>query len=191
MTTTPPVSARQQFWKTVLLFGAIHFLVMSLGIFVESGSGGCMFIIPAYFMILPLVLPILILRRVGAGTAVFLPYAILGFYPTYYFELPKMFGLWGVVGWCLMGPLVGLVADLTYKFLPQSVSERWRAIIVGAVSGAAIFATTYVALATFYREPDLGAHFRYFTTNIYFSLPWLILNGGFAGYTAYALNKRV
>jgi hypothetical protein len=48
MTTTPPVSARQQFWKTVLLFGAIHFLVMSLGIFVESGSGGCMFIIPAY-----------------------------------------------------------------------------------------------------------------------------------------------
>ena len=191
MTATQTNPARSHFWKTVLLFGAIHFLVMCLGIFVESGSGGCMFIIPAYFMILPLVLPILILRRVGAGTAVFLPYATLGFFPTYYFEFRKMYGLWGVVGWCLIGPLVGLVADLTYKFLPHRLSERWRAIIVGAVSGAAIFVTTYVALATFYREPNLGPHFRYFTTNAYFSLPWLILNGGFAGYTAYALNKRV
>ena len=48
MTITQTSPTRLQFWKTVLLFSAIHFLVMSLGIFVESGSGGCMFIIPAY-----------------------------------------------------------------------------------------------------------------------------------------------
>jgi hypothetical protein len=191
MTTNQPVSARRRFWKTVLLFGAIHFLVMSLGILVESGSGGCMFIIPAYFMILPVMLSILILRRLGAGTAVFLPYAILGIFPVYYFELPKMYGLWGVAAWCLIGPLVGLVADLTFKFLPERIPERWRAILLGAVTGAALFVTTYVALATFYREPELGLHFRYFTTGIYFSLPWLVVNGGFAGYTAYALTKRV
>ncbi len=191
MVITQAIRTRLQFWKTALLFGAIHFLVMSLGVFIETGSGGCMFIIPAYFMVLPVMLSILILQRFGAGTAVFLPYAILGIYPVYYFEFPKMFGLWGVVGWCLIGPLVGLVADLTFKFLPQRISEKWQAIILGAVIGAAIFVTTYIALATFYPEPDLGGHFRYFTTGMYFSLPWLIVNGGFAGYTAYALTKRV
>jgi len=180
------------FWKTVLKYGALHFLVMSISApWLDLPQFGCMFVTPAYFMILPVMLSVLTLQRIGAGVGVFLPYAVLGFFPVLYFEYPKMYGLWAVVGWCLTGPLVGMIADLTFRFLPMRSSERWRAILVGAVIGAAIFATTYFAMATFYRNPDPESHFRYFTSGIYFSLPWLIINGGCAGYTAYALNKRV
>jgi hypothetical protein len=194
MTTDQPTFSSKKFWKIVLLFGALHFLVMTLGLVVEAYSGGCMFIIPAYFMVLVVVCPILILRRMWAGTAVFLPYAVLGFPPTYYFEWyldPKMWGAWGAVVWCLIGPVVGLAGDLAYRFLPRRIPERWRAVAVGAILGAAIYMTTLLALATLYRQPELGAHLRFFTEGVWFSLPWLVINGGFAGYTAYALTKRV
>jgi hypothetical protein len=38
----------------------------------------------------------------------------------------------------------------------------------------------------------MASHFRFFTSPyLFFSLPWLNLNGGFAGYTAYAIIKRI
>jgi hypothetical protein len=166
MTTDPLAPAGRRFWKTVLLYGALHFLVMTFGLVVEAYSGGCMFIIPAYFMALVVVIPILILKRVGTGAAVFLPYALLGFPPTYYFEWylsRNLWGVWGVFAWCLIGPLVGLAGDLAYRFLPRRLAVRWRAVAVGAVLGAAIYLTTFLALATLYRQPELGAHFRFFT----------------------------
>jgi hypothetical protein len=184
---------RARFWKTVLPLGAVHFLVMTFGLLVEAYSGGCMFIIPAYFMVLPVALSILLLRRVGAGAAVFLPYAVLGFPPTYYFEWHQsqaLLGMWGVFAWCLIGPLVGLAGDLAYRFLPRSLHERWRAAATGAVLGTAIYLTTFLALATLYGQPDLNAHYRFFAEGALFSLPWLVVNGAFAGYTAYALAGR-
>jgi hypothetical protein len=178
------------FWKTVLAFGALHFLVMTFGLVVEAYSGGCMFIIPAYFMVLVVMVPILQLRRVGAGAAVFLPYAVLGFPPTYYFEWHVSHGLWGVWGvfaWCLIGPLTGLAGDLAWRWLPRRIPERRRAVATGALLGAAVYATTLLALLTLYRRPDLSGHLRFFTHGVWFSLPWLAVNGGFAGYTAHAL----
>jgi hypothetical protein len=178
-----------------LPFGALHFAVMTAGAFVvEPFSGGCMFIIPAYFMVLAVAIPILRLQRFGAGMAVFLPYAVLGFFPTWYFEWHlsgSLIGLWGVFVWCLIGPLVGLTADLTFRLLPHSLDGRWRAVALGAVTGAAIYATTWAALAVLYRDPQSGAHFRFFTEGIVFSLPWLAINGGFAGYTAHSLLRRI
>jgi len=168
---------------------------MFLGfLLVENASAGCMFVTPAYFIVLVVVLPILILQRIGAGAAIFLPYAILGFPPVYYYDWMvnhSLVSLWGAVGWCLIGPLVGFIGDLTFRFLPKGISGKWRAIVVGAVIGTAIFLTTLVALATFYKAATMESHYRFFTQGVYFSLPWLVVNGGFAGYTAYALTKRV
>ncbi|HSJ52773.1 MAG TPA: hypothetical protein VLC52_03415 [Anaerolineae bacterium] len=194
MTAATVAPGRARFWKTALLLGAVHFLVMTFGLVVEAYSGGCMFVIPAYFMVLPVAISILLLRRVGAGAAVFLPYAVLGFPPTYYFEWQQshaLWGVWGVFAWCLIGPLVGLAGDLAYRFLPRSLPERWRAVATGAVLGAAIYLTTYLALAALYRRPELNTHFRFFTEGAWFSVPWLVVNGGFAGYTGYALTRRV
>ena len=62
---------------------------------------------------------------------------------------------------------------------------------IGAVIGAALFIATWAALTFFYIPQPPESHYRFFTTGIWFSLPWLIVNGGFAGYTAYAMTKKV
>lgn len=100
-------------------------------------------------------------------------------------------GVWGVFAWCLVGPLVGLLGDITFKFLPKSVSDKRRAILTGAVIGAAIFFTTLLALTTFYQVASMDTHLCFFAQGWSFSLPWLVVNGGFAGYTAYALTRQV
>ncbi len=192
MDTTLPISNSLKFWKTVLPYGLLYFLIMFLGFaVVEPFSGGCMFIIPAYFMVLIVALPILMLRRFGAGMAVFIPYAVVGFFMDYYYEVvqEKSLTIWGVVGWCLMGVVVGLSGDLAYRFLPRLIVERWRAVLVGAVIGLLFFLTTLAALASFYSTPSMETHYRFFTQGIYFSLPWLVANGGLAGYTAYAMTR--
>ena len=194
MNTIQPIP-RPKFWRTVLFYGGLHFIIMFLGfLLVEQAQAGCMFITPAYFIVLVVIQPILILQRIGAGAAVFLPYAVLGF-PTLYYNdwvLNKsLLSPWGAVGWCLIGPLVGLIGDLTFKFLHRSISEKWRTIFVGAVIGAAIFMTTLLALLNFYKSASMDTHLRFFTREWYFSLPWLVVNGGFAGYTAYAIHKRI
>ena len=195
MNTNSSAPQPPKFWKTVLTFGALHFLVMAISTpLIDLPEHGCMFVTPAYFIVLVIVLPILITRRFWTGAAVFIPYAVLGFFPTYYFDWltsPILKGVWGVFAWCLIGPLVGLMGDLTFRYLPQPVSEKRRAIIVGAVLGAAIFFTTLIALATFYKVASMDSHLRYFAQGWYFSLPWLVINGGFAGYTAYAIVKKV
>lgn len=143
-------------------------------------------------MALVVVLPILIIRRFGVDTAVFLPYFVLGLPAVYYFEYrgnSSFRGLWAVPVWCLTGPVTGLCADLAFRFLPRSVPDRWRAILTGAIFGAAVFVTTYLALTYLYVNPTVDSHYGYFTVGIGFSLPWLIVNGGLAGYTAYAMSR--
>ena len=43
----------------------------------------------------------------------------------------------------------------------------------------------------FYIAQPPESHYYFFTTRFFFSLPWNIVCGGFAGYTAYAMTKRV
>ena len=123
----------------------------------------------------------------------FLPFFLLGLPATYYFEYRMSGNLrsaWGVLAWCLTGPITGLCADLAFRFLPRSLAERWRAVLIGAIFGAAVFITTYLALNYLYVNPDPASHYGYFTEGIWFTLPWLIVNGGLAGYTAYAINSK-
>jgi len=191
MGTTPT----SKFWRTVLFFGAIYVVLMAIfAPLMDIPNYGCMFVTPAYLIVLVIVLAIVKTRRFWAGTAAFIPYAVLGFFPTYYFEwmtAHSLRGVWGVFAWCLIGPLAGLLGDLSFKFLPKSVSDRRRAILTGATIGAAIFFTTLLALTTFYKETSMDSHLRFFTQGWSFSLPWLVVNGGFAGYTAYALTRQV
>ncbi len=187
-------SQSRGFWKTALFFGALYVILMAVAApLLDIPNYGCMFVIPAYFIVLLVVFPIVKTGRFWAGTAVFLPYAVVGFFPTYYFEWMtghSLKGLWGVFAWCLIGPLVGLLGDLAYRFLPPTLSEKRRAIITGAVIGAAVFFTTLFALTQFYVVTSMESHLRYFTQGWYFSLPWLVINGGFAGYTAYAMTSK-
>jgi uncharacterized BrkB/YihY/UPF0761 family membrane protein len=168
-------------------------VVMSFGSFVMEPRWGCVFVIPAYWMALVVVLPILIVRRFGVGAAVFLPFFVLGLPLTYTFEYlgnGNLRSVWGVLAWCLVGPVTGLCADLVFRFAPRSTPDRWRAIITGAVFGAAVFVTTYLALTYLYVNPSAESHYGYFTVGIGFSLPWLVVNGGLASYTAFAISRR-
>jgi hypothetical protein len=162
MSNIQAFSSRRSFWQTVLLYGTLHFLVMSYGAFViEFNMGGCQWIIPAFFMTLPVVLAILSLRRIGAGTAVFLPYALIGFF-----------------------------ADLTYHFLPPTISEKWRAVGVGMTIGVGTYLTPLIVMSFFYAPHPPESHYYQFTDGIAYSLSWLVVNGGLSGYIAYMLTER-
>lgn len=192
MITTQSIS-QSKFWKTALLFGTLHFLVMTYGAFVIEPVD-CQFIVPAFFMALPVMLSILTLRRFGAGTIVFVPYAILGFFPVYYMDyitLKTMLSVWGAVAWCLGGLLTGAAADLTFRFLSRLISEKWRAVLVGFVVGLGIYLTPLIAMTFFYIPQPPESHYYMFTTRIAYSLSWLLINGGFAGYTAFLITNRL
>ena len=192
MNASQPIS-RPKFWKTALLYGAIHFLVMSYGAFIIEQTD-CQWVVPAYFMALPVMLSILALRRIGAGVVVFLPYAIVGFFIVYYMDyvtLHTMLSVWGAVAWCLGGLLTGLAADLAYRFLPPNIPEKWRAILTGAIIGLGNYLTPLVAMTFFYNPHPPESHYYLFTSGIVYSLSWLVVNSGFAGYTAYAIHERV
>lgn len=188
-----PPSTSQKFWKTALLYGALHFAIMSYGAFVIEPVD-CQFVVPAFFMVLPVILSILKLKRFGAGTVVFLPYAIIGFFMVYYMDyitLHTMVSIWGAVAWCLGGLFTGLAADFTFRFLPSRINEKRRAILTGVVTGLGYYLTPLIAMTFFYIQHPPESHYYMFTTHILYSLSWLLVNGGFAGFTAYALNKRV
>ncbi len=190
---TTQAASPPQFWKTALLYGAIHFLVMTYGAFVIEQID-CQFVVPAYFMALPVMLSILTLRRFGAGTVVFLPYTIIGFFTVYYMDhltLKNMLNVWGAVSWSLGGLLTGLAADFAFRFIPPRIPELWRAIFVGGIVGLGIYLTPLITMTFFYVPQPSDSHYYLFTTRIVYSLSWLLVNGGFAGYTAYAIRKRV
>ena len=196
-------------WQTILIFGTLQWLIYGLGSFTfdffaggaTSGFGvwpdvegvGMFFVyVLSFYITLVVVLPILIIRRFGVGMAVYLPYAITGLFFEYYFDLvlaPNLASFWDVVGWCVFGLMIGLSADLAYRFLPASFSERLRATATGVVMGLTNFVLVSVALTSFYISPQAGT--GSFLGVAYYGLPLMLLNSGFAGYTAYAISRNV
>jgi len=195
-------------WQTILIFGILICVIYAIGSFTfdyfaggatasfgvqpKVGGVGMFFVyILSYFIALVVVLPILIIKRFGTGMAVYLPYAIIGLFVEYYMEwvvAHTLVSLWAVVGWCLIGPIIGLSADLAYRFLPVELSLRLRAIITGIVMGITNFLLITIALTFFYVERQSGP--GSFLGVAYYGLPLLITNSGFGGYTAYAISQR-
>ncbi len=181
-----------QFWRTSLLWGLALTLVLAFGAFVEGLAGTCMFILMPGFAALAAVMPILKLDRFGAGLVTYLPYALLGFAPLFYFDWLQsraLVGLWAVFVFSATGPLIGLCADLAYK-LSERLEQRWRGAITGAAVQAATFAVMALGLTLLYVDPSgAESHVRLFDTRYYFTAPWMMLNGAMGGVAAWALQR--
>ena len=200
---------RLKSWQTILLFGILLCAIVALGTFFFDffagsatmgfgvmgevrGTGMFFVYMIGYFNALVVILPILLIRRFGVGTAVYLPYAVVGFFVEYYYEWikePVLVSPWAVVGWCIFGLATGFSVDLAYHFFPFRLSERLRAIIMGIVLGCVNFLLTLVALTFFYISNQNGP--GSFLGLAYFCLPWLIVDSGFGGYTAYAISRNL
>ena len=169
-----------------MLFGILEMTLTGFGTFFDSHSriGSFYVYIVSYFNALVVILPILLIRRFGVGTAVYLPYAVVGFFLEYALEQHILVSIWGTVGWCVFGLATGFSADLAYRFL--NVPERWRAILMGIIMGSVNFLLTLVAVSFFYTVQPAAPYT--FAGIAFFALPWLILNSAFGGYTAYALS---
>ena len=200
-------------WQTILLFGFLLMIVYALGTYffdflagsATVGFGkmgevwgiGMFFIyMIGYFVAIIVILPILIFKNFGIGTLIFLPYAIVGFFVEYYYELiavQALKGVWAVFVWTIIGLLIGLSADITYKFLLKKISIKIKSITMGVVLAIGNFVLTFIVLRYCYKVPmqispvDPGNWFGV----AYFGLPWLIINSGFGGFTAYAINKEL
>ena len=197
LTQTSP-TWRMKLWPTILLFSVLAFGIYSLGAFwLEPYSGSCMFVLPGFFYVLVTVLPILLLRRFGVGAGVFLINGIVGGVMDYFFEYvstPSLRGPWAAIAWGLIFIGFGFTADLAFRFAPSKWNDRQRSIFTGAVMGGAMFFLVLLALSTFYNPAGTAGnnHIAYFNTSkAIFSLPWLVISGGFGGYTAYAMVKKV
>jgi hypothetical protein len=199
-------------WQTILLFGFLLLIVYGAATYffdyysgsttLGFGKMGSVFLgigmffiyMIGYFLSIVVILPILIHKSFGIGTLIFIPYVIIGFFVEYYYELLEvqaLKGVWAVFGWTVIGLLIGLSVDITYRFLSKKISLKIRAILMGVVLAIANFALTLIALVFFYKIPTPlvplvpGSFFGV----AYFGFPWLIINSGFGGYTAYAISK--
>ena len=185
----------QSAWTTILIWGLALTAVLAVGAFVgEGASGTCMFILMPYFAGLAATMPILKIRRFGAGIGTYIPYAVLGFVPLFMFDWMQshaLRGLWAVFAWCATGPFIGLCADAAWG-LSAKLHDRSRAILVGAVLQAVTFAVILLGLALLYVDPSAGdSHARLFDTKWFFTAPWMALNGAFGGFTAYAIRREI
>jgi hypothetical protein len=193
-------------YQVIVFFGIVLCCIIALGVYffdffagsatvgfgktgVVRGTGLFYVYMLGFPVSLVVCYPIFLLKRFGTGALIFLPYAIIGFPVEYYYELyqtPALKGLWSVFGWCLLGLLSGLSADVAYRFLPARLSPGLRAFLVGCVLGAATFLFNLGALVTFYVAPlsfDPGA----FAGLAYFGAPWLFAHSGFGSFCAWAL----
>jgi len=182
-------------WKTILIWGFAVVAVLMLAAVIEySGvSGTCMFILMPYFAAICGAYPVLALNRTGTGILVFVPYALIGFAPLYFFDYLQshlLVGLWAVFAFSATGPLIGAALDIANLLTVRS-AERTRAICIGATMQAMTFAVTLLGLRYLYvPTSSMAGHLHFYTREWFFTLPWMAVNGAFGGYTAYTLKKR-
>ena len=194
MQTQPLESTLSSLWRPALIYGLPLFAIYGAAAFlVETYSGSCMFVLPIYFYTLVAVLGVIKTGRFGTGVMIFIPFVLLGVPMDYYGDWvydQNLISPWYALGW---GPVFlgfGLVADLAYRYAPQGWHPRWRAITTGVAFGLGFYLLVLFALSTFYPAGDETWHLWYFTEGVFFTLPWMLVNGGFGGYTAYSITLR-
>lgn len=181
--------------KNIIAGGLTLVGVLMAGAMIDSSgvSGTCMFILVPYFAAIAAVYPVLAVNRFGTGILVYLPYALIGFFPLYYFDWLQsgaLVGLWAVFVWSATGPLIGACLDLTMA-LTSRLNKATRAITAGAVMQAATFFMILLGFTFLYHPTAAGAgHLHFFNREWFFTLPWMAVNGAFGGYTAYSLISR-
>ncbi len=181
-------------WRTVLAWGVVLTFLLGFGAFVgESYSGTCMFVLMPCFAAFAAIMPLVLTGRFGAGTATYLPYAVIGFVPLYVFDWLQshaLKGVWALFVWALSGLLIGLVADSTW-LVGRRLGLRWRAALTGGAVELATFFVMLLGLTYLYRDPTAGdSHLRLFDTKWFFTAPWMTLNGAFGGLAAGLLSER-
>jgi len=181
--------------RTVLAvggYGAALFVVFSAGSAFELTvtQGVCWVYLMAYFIAFVVVLAVRRVGRFGTGVAVFLPYAVPGFFIEYYMEYvlsPSLIAPWAAALWAGNGLVAGLVADLSQRWIPASFGDAVKAILCGVATVATYWALVLLTLAFLYVDPAPGV--AHFLNGIAFTLPWLLVSGAFGGYTAYAMSR--
>lgn len=208
MAALPQTSLRWRLkaWQTIVLFGLLQTALIGVTTFffdylagaatlgfavwpTVGGTGLFYVYMIGFFSALFVILPVLLIKRFGVGTAIYLPYALIGIPVDLYFESGNLISPWAAVGWALVGLAAGLSVDLAYRYLPGHLTERTRAILMGIVLGAASFLLSLLAQAFFYRvsmPTDTGS----FIGMAYFGVPWLLVTSAFGGYTAYAISRN-
>ncbi|MFX0152053.1 MAG: hypothetical protein ACFFAJ_14790, partial [Candidatus Hodarchaeota archaeon] len=132
-------------------------------------------------------------NQFGMGFYIFIPYAIIGFFIEYYYEIvknPVLRGGWAVIGWCLVGLLVGLSADCSFKIFTEKTKlrEDYSAGLTGVVLNLTYFFLTWFALEVFYIEPMTFSGAGSFLGIAYFMVPWMVIHGFFGGLLAFWIN---
>ncbi len=120
-------------------------------------------------------------------------YALSGLFVEYYMDWVVdrvLVGLWAVAVWCVLGLATGMCADLAFRYLPYSLSDRWRAVATGVTVGVATFLSVTVALTFFYIKAEPTTYTANYFSVAYYGVPFMLLSSAFGGYTAYAISKR-
>lgn len=178
--------------KIALVGGVLLFVVYMIGAFWELlvTRDMCMFFMIGYLMATVVITPMMMTKRFGMGTLVFIPYALIGLPLEYYMEWildPVLISPFAAIIWSAIGPIVGFSADLTHRFIPKSANDRTRGVVTGLVLVTMHFLIMLAALAFLYTDPLPGL--EHYLNALGFTLPWLLMNGAFGGYTAYALSQ--
>jgi hypothetical protein len=129
----------------------------------------------------------------GVGFLVFVPYAVIGFFVEYYYEIDVLKGVWAVIGWCLIGLLVGLSADITFKLVKNQTKIRHEYIagITGVSLNLTYFLLVWIAIEIFYVSGTGLSGPGSFLGVAYFGLPWMLIHGFIGGYLAYKMNEKI
>ncbi len=177
--------------KTVLLWGLALTAVLSVGAFPgEMFSGTCMFILVPGFAAFAATMSVATVRRFGATMGAYVPYAVIGFFPLFFFDWQQthaLVGAWAAVVFALSSFVIGLAADAAWT-LAARLSDRTRAIIVGVVLESVTFFVMFFGLQYLYvPSADPGGHIHFFTREWFFTLPWMAVNGAFGGWAAWAV----
>ncbi len=182
--------ALQHPWRFIAIFSLIQFCVYGLGSAYELVVTNvvCFHYVFAYFIALVVVVPVLATGRFGAGFAVYLPFAIIGYFVEYYMEWivnPTLIAPWAAAFWSIFGLMTGFSADIANRFLPGRLKGMRRAVMIGIIVGLADFFLTLAVLTFSYKDPVSGV--IHLLNGWPIMLPYLLISAALAGYTGHAL----